>query len=307
MSSARAARMSVRIVGAFLFVAAFALATSSLRAQGQVRAECRSVPSKILGHAVRYCAFLPPSYDANSAAKYPVLYYLHGLGGNEQVLLRAGGMNILQDLLDQKKIGEFIILAPDGGRSFYINSRDGKVRYEDFFMREFMPYVESHYRVKAGRGNRGVTGMSMGGYGSLRYGFKYASEFGSVSAHSAAIIEKLPEIEITDEQSEKLALELGGTFGDPIDRGFWQKQSPFTIVKSMPRPVGLQIYFDCGTDDEFGFYKGAQQFHDLLTSRKIPHEFHLYPGGHDWDYFARHFPASLEFHSHAFELAASGK
>ncbi len=307
MSSVQGMRPGIWIARALLLVAACAFPVSSVRAQGQVRAECRSVPSKILGHPVRYCAFLPPSYDSNAATKYPVLYYLHGLGGNEQVLLRAGGMNILQDLLDQKKIGEFIIVAPDGGRSFYINSRDGKVRYEDFFMREFMPFVESHYRVKTGRANRGVTGMSMGGYGSLRYGFKYTSEFGSVSAHSAAIIEKLPEIEITDEQGEKLAVELGGTFGDPLDRGFWQKQSPFTIVKSMPRPVGLQIYFDCGTDDEFGFYKGAQQFHELLVAKKIPHEFHLYPGGHDWDYFARHFPASLEFHSRAFEQAASVK
>jgi S-formylglutathione hydrolase FrmB len=73
----------------------------------------------------------------------------------------------------------------------------------------------------------------------------------------------------------------------------------------MPRAEGLAIYFDCGTDDEFGFYKGAQQFHDLLAARKIPHEFHLYPGGHDWDYFSRHFPASLTFHSHVFEQAAA--
>jgi S-formylglutathione hydrolase FrmB len=178
------------------------------------------------------------------------------------------------------------------------------VRYEDFFMREFLPYIESHYRIKPGRANRGVTGMSMGGYGALRFGFKYANEFGSVSAHSPALADKLPDIEITDEQSARVSAELGGTFGNPIDRAFWQRQSPFAIVKSSPRPEGLAIYFDCGTDDEFGFYTGAQQFHDLLVSKKIPHEFHLYPGGHDWDYFARHFPASLAFHSHVFEQAA---
>jgi S-formylglutathione hydrolase FrmB len=294
-----------RKIRAFIGAAALALLTVALApaAHAQVRAECRSVPSKTLGHPVKYCAFLPPSYDANTAAKFPVLYYLHGLGGNEQLLLRAGGMNILQDLVDQKKIGEFIVIAPDGGRSFYINSKDGKVHYEDFFMREFLPAMESRYRIKPGRANRGITGMSMGGYGALRFGFKYANEFGSVSAHSPALTDKLPEVEISDEQAERISTEVGGTFGDPIDRGFWQRQNPFTIVKSMPRPTDLAIYFDCGTDDDFGFYKGAQEFHDLLVAKKIPHEFHLYPGGHDWDYFSRHFPASLAFHSHAFDQA----
>jgi S-formylglutathione hydrolase FrmB len=302
MSRELASRFRAATVAILCAAAMCAFAPGAL---GQVRAECRSMPSKTLGHPVKYCVFLPPSYDANTAARFPVLYYLHGLGNNEQILLRAGGMNILQDLIDQKKIGEFIVAAPDGGRSFYINSKDGKVHYEDFFMREFLPYIESRYRIKPGRANRGITGMSMGGYGALRFGFKYANEFGSVSAHSPALADKLPEIEITDEQSERVSAELGGTFGDPIDRGFWQRQSPFTIVKSMPRPEGLAVYFDCGTDDEFGFYKGAQEFHDLLVAKKIPHEFHLYPGGHDWDYFARHFPASLAFHSRVFDQAAA--
>src|ERR1700679_1674806 len=97
----------VRLALAVLGVLVGLTLTVAPAAHAQVRAECRNVPSKILGHPVKYCAFLPPNYDANTAAKFPVLYYLHGLGGNEQVLLRAGGMNILQDLVDQKKIGEF--------------------------------------------------------------------------------------------------------------------------------------------------------------------------------------------------------
>src|SRR5580693_6074921 len=109
------------------------------------RAECRSAPSKILGHPVPYCVILPSDYDSNKASDYPALYFLHGLGGNEQLLLNSGGMNMIQDLRDSKRIGEFLIIAPDAGRSFYINSRDGKVRYEDFFIREFLPYIESHY------------------------------------------------------------------------------------------------------------------------------------------------------------------
>jgi S-formylglutathione hydrolase FrmB len=271
------------------------------------RAECRAAPSKILGHPVPYCVILPADYDSDKTSNYPALYFLHGLGGNEQLLLNSGGMNMIQDLRDQKRIGEFLIVAPDGGRSFYINSRDGKVRYEDFFIREFLPYIESHYRIRAERKSRGITGVSMGGYGALRFALRYPDLFVAVSAHSPALIGTLPNIKVSSEQAAAVAEVLGKAFGSRVDAAFWQRESPFTIVKDGPRPAGLQIYFDCGTDDEFGFNKGNQQFHELLTARGIPHEFHLYPGGHDWDYFAEHLPASFEFQSHAFGLSSPAK
>ena len=69
---------------------------------------------------------LPPSYDSDKTRRYPVLYSLHGLGGNEQELINSGGWDLIQDLWDKKQIGEFLIAAPAGGRSFYINSRDGR-------------------------------------------------------------------------------------------------------------------------------------------------------------------------------------
>src|SRR5580704_7282412 len=271
------------------------------------RAECRTAPSKILGHPVPYCVILPSDYDANKTNDYPALYFLHGLCGNERLLLNSGGLNMIQDLRDQKRIGEFLIVAPDAGRSFYINSRDGKMRYEDFFIREFLPFVEGHYRVRAERKARGIAGVSMGGYGALRFALHYPELFAAVSAHSPALIETLPNIKVSRDQAVAVAEVLGKAFGSPVDAAFWQRESPFTIVKDGPRAAGLRIYFDCGSDDEFGFNKGNAQFDQLLTARGIPHEFHLYPGGHDWDYFAEHLPASFEFQSHAFGLAAPAK
>jgi S-formylglutathione hydrolase FrmB len=271
------------------------------------RAECRTAPSKILGHPVAYCVILPSGYDADKTSNYPVLYFLHGLGGNEQMLLNSGGMNMIQDLRDDKRIGEFLIVAPDGGRSFYINSRDGKVRYEDFFIREFLPYIESHYRIRAEKKSRGITGVSMGGYGALRFALRYPNLFAAVSAHSAALIDTLPNIKVSSEQAAEVAAELGKAFGSRVDVAYWRRESPFTIVEDEPRPAGLQIYFDCGTEDDFGFNKGNAQFDQLLTSRGVPHEFHLYPGGHDWEYFAEHLPASFEFQSHAFGFVAGSK
>jgi len=271
-------------------------------AQAAARAECRSISSTTLSRDVSYCVFLPPSYDADPARRFPVLYFLHGLGENDQILLNGGGWNLIQDLWEQKQIGEFIVVAPSAGRSFYVNSIDGHIRYEDFFLREFIPFIESHYRIEAQRHTRGIMGISMGGYGALRLAFRFPQEFGSVSAHSAALIAKLPDTTNANAEDNPLARMVGAAFGSPFDRKFWDRNNPFTIVLNSPPPMGLKIYFDCGTEDQFGFDIGAEAFHNLLDSKRIPNEFHLYPGGHDWIYFAQHFPASLQFESRAFGL-----
>jgi S-formylglutathione hydrolase FrmB len=305
--------MFLLAAGALLLCATspFALGSSNTPAKqaqaapGQGRAECRDVNSKILGHSVPYCIFLPPSYGTNPTRRYPILYFLHGLGENEQILLNSDGWQIIEEAWADKTLGEFVIAAPAAGRSFYINSKDGKVRYEDFFIQEFVPIIEKNYRIQAGRKTRGLDGISMGGYGALRFAFKYPNLFGSVAAHSAALIERPPSVQINPQQEAVIARLVGPAFGVPFDREYWNRESPFAIVRERPRPVGLQIYFDCGTEDSYGFNIGAQQFHDLLELRKIPNTFHLYPGGHDWMYFAQHFPEGLEFESKAFELSAS--
>jgi S-formylglutathione hydrolase FrmB len=274
---------------------------STTQAAALGRGECRSMPSKILGHAVQYCVILPPSYDSGKQT-YPVLYFLHGLGSNSEILINSGGMDLINDLWAQNKIGDFLVVTPDAGRSFYINSRDGKARYEDFFIHEFIPTIEKQYRVRNDREHRGVSGVSMGGYGALRFGFRYPQLFGSVSAHSAALLVSLPTGSTTDYQGAVLTRILGSAFGSPPDAAYWKQNNPFTIVQNGTRPAGLKIYFDCGTEDDYGFDAGAKAFHDLLDFRHIPNGFHLYPGGHDWNYVAEHFPASLGFHSRAFGL-----
>lgn len=270
------------------------------------RAECLSMRSRILGRAVAFCVLLPPSYDTEKTRRYPVLYFLHGLGDNEQMLVRPVGFNLLEDQWDQGHLGEFLVVTPNAGTSFYINSRDGRVRYEDFFIREFLPFIEHRYRTQAGRKYRGIAGISMGGYGALRFAFRYPELFGSVSAHSAALIENFPAITVASPGRSPLLRMLGTAFGSPPDRLFWERNSPFALAKIV-RPTGLKIYFDCGSEDDYGFAAGARAFHNLLVSRGIPHDFHLYPGGHNWLYFAEHLPASLQFHSHSFGLSPSGK
>ncbi|MCU1297340.1 MAG: putative esterase, partial [Acidobacteriaceae bacterium] len=122
-----------------------------------------------------------------------MLYFLHGLGENEQALFKSGGWDLIEDLRQQHKIGDFLIVAPEAKRSFYINSADGKVEYSDFFTKEFMPYIEGKYRIKHERSARAISGISMGGYGALRFAFAYPELFSSVSAQSAALITESPE------------------------------------------------------------------------------------------------------------------
>lgn len=171
-------------------------------------------------------------------------------------------------------------------------------------MREFMPAIEGRYRIEAGKKTHGLLGISMGGYGALRLAFHFPQQFGSVSVHSAALIPKLPNMEDPNPRENPLAEMVGAAFGSPFDRDFWNRNNPFTIVRDSPSSPGIRVYLDCGTEDRFGFDVGAKAFHDLLDSKGIPNEFHLYPGGHDWAYFAEHFPASLQFESRAFGLTA---
>jgi S-formylglutathione hydrolase FrmB len=263
------------------------------------RVECNSLPSKILPRAVPYCIVLPPSFDADKARTFPVLYFLHGLGDNEQFFVHSGAWNLLEDMRDKGELKDCLIATPDARSTFYINARDGKERYEDFLLQEFFPYVEKHYRVAPGRANRAISGISMGGYGAVYLAFRHPQLFSSVSAHSAALIEKLPNFLAGALPDSPRARVLGGAFGYPPDPVFWQAHNPIVIARTA-NLAHLNIYFDCGDRDDFGFEAGAIALNKVLMSRQIPHEFHIYPGRHDASYFAEHLPASLEFHSRHF-------
>ncbi len=264
--------------------------------QSHARVDCSSVPSRVLQRQVAYCVVLPPTYDADGAHRYPVLYDLHGLGDDEKMLLRPGVLNLVEGLWAREQVGEFLIVTPDGGASFYINSYDGQ-RYEDFLLREFLPIIERRYRIQPGRESRALAGISMGGYGALHLAFAHPDVFGAVSAESPAIMTSLQP---TGARTQLAALRgLGDVFGKPVDQTLWSRDNPLTLARTADLNR-LNIYFDCGTKDDYGFETGAQALHDELVSRGIPHEFHLYPGRHNWNYFAAHLAQSLEFNSRAF-------
>src|SRR5713101_7428081 len=166
-----------------------------LAAKAQSRTDCNVINSRILKQSIHYCVQLPPDYDTNDAKQrlYPVLYFLHGLGQNEQTLFSTGGWSLIEDLRRQHKIDDFLIVAPEGGRGFYINSANNSFRYSDFSLQEFMPEIENRYRIRPGL-------------------------FSAASAQSAALITQTPqELSAAGQSNGPLGRLLGSAFGQPIN------------------------------------------------------------------------------------------
>ena len=198
------------------------------------------------------------------------------------------------------------MVAPEGRGSFFINSADGHDRYSDFFLSELLPYIETHFHVVRDRKTRGVTGLSMGGYGALRLAFAHPELFASVSVQSPALITESPrEMNADLRDAGLLSNLLGQVFGNPINVTHWQQNNPFDLARKNEAQIKTEaIYVNCGQQDEYGFATGAAKMHKQLLTEGVRHEFHLYPGGHSADYFLSHLGETIEFHWHAFAQTA---
>lgn len=263
--------------------------------------KCDSFNSSILGRAVNYCVDLPAGYNSHPARRYPVLYYLHGLFENEQSWGDKGGREILDQLRAAGKVGDFIVLMPDGGRSFYINSYDGRDRYEDFFTQEFVPAMDRLYRTISTPKERAVSGTSMGGFGALHLAMRHARLFGAGSAQGAALIAQFPNPLPSEGRWAFYARILGGTFGTPLNEAYWDANSPLTLAKQPDKFAGLKLYFDCGDHDRYGFNAGAGSLDQILTREGYPHQYALRDGDHGWAYLEQYMQYDLEFHWEAFQ------
>jgi putative tributyrin esterase len=276
-----------------------------LQALAQSKVDCAALKSTILARQVPYCVILPQSYATDLNRRFPILYYLHGLGENEQAIT-GPFWNVLERMQETRQIGEFLVATPAARQTFYINSKDGRQRYEDFLLKEFIPAIEKKYRVATDRAHRGISGTSMGGYGALRLAFKHPEMFAAVSAHMAALYPKVPQ-EFLDYAELNGGGRLATVFGSPFDETFWERNTPFYFARlnaARIRALKLKIYFDCGDKDDYSFDFGAKVLDKQLTQAKIPHEFHLYPGRHDPIFVAEHLADSLAFQSKAI---ANGK
>src|SRR5215510_909225 len=248
--------------------------------------EYSSLQSAALGRELKFAIVLPPSYSQDNKRKYPVLYFLHGMNGNEREFERRGVATAINKLREEGKIGEFIIVSPAGENSFYLNAKNGP-RYEDAIIQDLIPYIEKNYRAVGTPAGRSIQGISMGGWGALYLAFKHPEMFSTVTAHCAALVPEMPRPTGGDRRSQFLAQLVGKIFGDPPDEEYFRASNPVFLVEQnlvAIKKTGIKIYFDVGDQDRYGFTEPNKAFDEKLTKLGLGHEFHVYPGGHGWEY-----------------------
>ena len=169
-----------------VFFAIFLSLSAFAQPMGKIIQE-KTIKSTILNRNVNYTLYLPADYD-QSQRTYPVVYLLHGYTDDNTAWLQFGEVNRFADkAIADGTIPPMIIVMPDADSSFYINSYDGKEKYEDFFIKEFIPAIEKAWKIKGEKRFRGVAGLSMGGYGTLIYALKYPELFAAAAPLSAAV------------------------------------------------------------------------------------------------------------------------
>ena len=252
--------------------------------------------SKLMGRDMPYRIVLPASYSAqNSSERFPVVYLLHGLTGH------------YDNWTDKTKLAtlpasrDVIIVTPEGENGWYTDSvARPSDKYESYIIKELIPEIDKKFRTIAGRNHRAIAGLSMGGYGAIKFGVKYPELFVVAGSFSGA----LGAATITEKQ-------IPGAIGKSIDAIFGSTGSEtrasndlFAVVRgSTPEKIRSLpfLYMDCGTEDFL--FKNNQEFATLLLEKKIPHEYRHRPGAHNWKYWDAQVEEFLELADKSFRTA----
>ena len=255
-----------------------------------------SMPSKILKGERKFAIYLPPDYET-SQRSYPVLYLLHGAGDDQTGWVQFGEVqHITDEALRNGSATPMIIVMPDAntGQRGYANDAKGEWRYEDFFFQEFIPFVESHYRIKAEKRYRAVAGLSMGGEGTFMYALHHPEMFSSACPLSAATGPLT-----LDDAKQRLSQRTPDLTDAQIET-YYNRQSIVLLVNNIPddQKKAVRWYIDCG-DDDF-LYEGNCLVHIAMRKKDIPHEFRIRDGAHNWTYCRGSLPSVLSFVSDAF-------
>ena len=281
-----------------LLILMFVITTSMLGqiSRGFVK-EGLTIQSKILNKEVRYTIYLPFDYNTSSRF-YPIVYLLHGYTDNDMGWLQFGEVNMIADeAIAKREIPPMIIVTPDAGVSWYINNFDNTVMWEDFFVKEFIPFIESKYRIRKEKRYRGIAGLSMGGYGTLNFAFKYPDLFSAAAPMSAAIYTNEQVANFSPERWNKVEGILFGNNLVGIKRltKHFNENDPLYLIDSLDvnKLKTVRYYIDCGDDDHLTI--GNSLMHIKMVKLKIPHEFRMRDGRHNWKYWRSGLVNALKF------------
>jgi enterochelin esterase-like enzyme len=284
----------------FAFTVSALFSLSGIYAQSLVL-ETRTVKSEILKAERRYSVYLPAGYD-KSDRSYPVLYLLHGAGDDHTGWVQFGQVQHIADkTVAEGKACPMIIVMPDAntGRKGYFNDIQGDFNYEDFFFKELIPHIEKTYRVRTERRYRAVSGLSMGGGGTVFYSLHHPDMFSAAAPLSATT---------GSWEKEQLKSRFGNAANSITDaqiEAYFKRHNVEEIIKNaskeeLDKIKRIRWYISCG-DDDF-LYEGNSMMHILFRKNGIAHEYRVKDGGHTWSYWRMELPEVMEFVSKSFML-----
>ena len=256
-----------------------------------------SFSSTILNKELNYSIYLPPDYDT-SQRNYPVVYLLHGYTDDDTAWIQFGEVHLTMDKgIAERQIPPMIIVMPDAGATWYINDHKGKYPYEDMFFKELIPFIDTAYRTRPHKEFRGISGLSMGGYGSLGYAMRHPDYFSACAAFSSGLLTDDAIVSMEDKNYDGLFSHLFGSnlSGENRLTTHWRQTNPLDLAENLDIKTmkSIQWYIDCG-DDDF-LYKGNAALHITFRDREIPHEFRVRDGQHNWTYWRTWISEGLAF------------
>lgn len=244
--------------------------TSRLNAPGT---RYQTFHSRTVAGPVSFLLHTPPSYESAPLRRYPVVYWLHGLQGDQRQ-----GSGFVKRLLAAYESGlapEMLVVLVNGlPASMYADSVDGRAPVESMLIDDLVPYVDEHWRTDARREARALEGMSMGGCGAAYLGFKYTSRFGLVSILAGALDEPAAWAQ---RRPELFASVFGGS------HSYLVEHSPWTMAQRNAEALRerTRIRLVVGERDEW--LSADRRFHERLLELGVPHEFSIVPGaGHHY-------------------------
>ena len=225
--------------------------------------------SQAMKKTIKAVVIKPAGYDGSNAL--PVVYLLHGYGGNYTDWVKK--VNAVQQQADQFNM---LIVCPDGGvGSWYWDSpADPSFRYETYVSKELVSWIDEHYKTIRDRKGRGITGLSMGGHGALYLAIRHQDVFGAAGSMSGGVdIRPFPN-------NWDMAKRLGTYAKEPAR---WESHTVINQLHLLTAK-SLALMIDCGTEDFF--YKVNLNLNEQLLYRNIPHDIVTRPGAHNWNYWS---------------------
>ena len=249
-------------------------------AQAQGKLETVELATRLVPSPAKYTVLLPPGYDAAKPSAYPLVLLLHGGDGDNGFLARM--RPTIEAAWAAGDLPPAVVVTPDVHRSLYMDFHDGSQKWETYIVSELIPDIRHRYRVSADRRQTVVTGISMGGLGSLRLGFDHPEIFGGLASLEAGIEPALSfeDVKMRNRFQRDDAF-FKSIFGDPVDRAFWKKANPANMAIDNRAAIlgdGLQIYIEAGDLDMFHLDEGNEFLHRVLWDHQIPHEYRLVHG-----------------------------